>query len=135
MLNDLLKIHKKTVLLGGNGFSVECLLKPFPDSEGYLMRGLSSFIGVTYDENGKGFCGDSFEFTIDVEDVKKYTDLTPTRLWSLAVDMPQFNAQKVPVVIEEVAIDRTLGMYLFKCTASTSEGKGKRVDRNRSGGI
>lgn len=99
------------------------------------MRGLSSFIGVTFDESGKGFCGDSFEFTIDVEDVKQYTDLTPERGWSIEIDLPQFNAQKVPFGIEEVAIDRTLGMYLLKCTATTTEGKGKRVDRNRSGGI
>ena len=53
-LHDLLKIHKETVLLTGNGFAVDCKLKPTASSEGFDLKGLTNFIGVTFEDNHFG---------------------------------------------------------------------------------
>ena len=134
-LHELLKIHKETVLLSGNGFAVDCILKPTGSSEGFRLKGFSSFIGVTFDESGMGYFGDSFELTIDINALKSQTELIPTRLWSVVVKFPQMDGTPVDFKIENVATDRTLGMYLIKCTASTSNGQGKTVTRRTSGGL
>lgn len=135
MLNSLLKLHKKTVLIGGNGFSVDCVLKQNASHDGYSLKGVSTFVGVTFDEGGKGYFGDSFEVTIDADDVRAATNLIPVEGWFIKVKFPQFNNDEVEFRVENVAIDRTLGMYLLKCSASTTEGKGKRVSRDNQGGI
>lgn len=134
-LHELLKIHKETVLLDGNGFGVDCVLKPTPTSKGFKMKGFSSFIGVSFEDNHSGYFGDSFELTINVETLKKLTDLIPTRAWSVSVNFPQMNGKPVNFKIENVALDRTLGMYLIKCSASTSTGNPKSVQRQSSGGM
>lgn len=134
-LHEMLKIHKETVLLSGNGFAVDCILKPTTGHEGYKLKGFSSFIGLTFEDNHSGYFGDSFELTIDVNALKKYTDLIPTRAWSVSVNFPQMNGTPVNFLIENVALDRTLGMFLLKCSASTSKGEGKTVKRQSSGGI
>lgn len=135
MLNSLLKIHKKTVLVGGNGFSVDCVLKQNAAHTGWPIKGFSTFIGLMFDEKGVGYFGDSFELTLDIEDVKAVTDLVPVSGWFVEVTLVQFNNDKVLFYIEDVPIDRTLGMYLLKCSASTTKGQGRRVDRNGAGGI
>lgn len=135
MLNDLLKIHKQTVLIGGNGFAVDCVLKQNAAHYGWPLKGFSTFIGLTFEDSGRGYFGDSFELTIDAEDVRKVTNLIPARGWFVEVIFPQFNNTQVLFCIEDVAPDRTLGMYLLKCSASTSKGNGRRADRSSSGGI
>lgn len=134
-LHELLKIHKETVLLTGNGFAVDCILKPTASSEGFELKGFSSFIGLTFEDNHNGYFGDSFELTIDFEALKKQTDLIPTRAWSVIVKFPQMDGTPVSFKIENVALDRTLGMYLIKCSASTSTGNPKSVQRQSSGGM
>lgn len=134
-LNPLLSLHKKTVLLAGNGFSVECMLKQNKSHEGYSLRGYSNFTGLTFDESGTGFFGDVFELTLDINDVKEKTDLPPVQGWLVTVKFPQMNNDEVTFVIENVAIDRTLGMYLLRCSAATSAGQGKKVYRKSPGGI
>jgi len=135
-LHELLKIHKETVLLTGNGFAVDCVLKPTASSsEGFELKGLSNFIGVTFEENHFGSFGDSFELTIDINELRKHTDLIPTRSWIVIVKFPQMNETPVSFRIENVALDRTLGMCLIKCSASTSTGNPKSVQRQISGGM
>ena len=134
-LHDLLKIHKETVLLTGNGFAVDCKLKPTASSEGFELKGLTNFIGVTFEDNHFGCFSDSFELTIDVNALSKLTDLLPTRAWSVVVKLPQMDGTPVTFKIEDVALDRTLGMYLIKCSASTSTGNPKSVQRQSSGGM
>lgn len=134
-LHELFKIHKETVLLSGNGFSVDCILKPTSSHAGFELKGFSSFIGVSFDDSGMGYFGDSFELTIDFNALKEKTDLIPTRGWGVVVYFPQMNGSPVDFKIENVATDRTLGMYLIKCSASTSTGEGKTVTRRNSGGL
>lgn len=135
MLHNFLKIHKKTVLLAGNGFSVDCVLKQNAAHEGYPLKGFSTFVGLTFDESGNGFFGDSFEITIDFEDVREVTTLIPVQGWYIKVIFPQMNNAEVEFYIENVATDRTLGLFLLKCSASTTKGNGRKVNRNGSGGI
>ena len=135
MLNSLFKLHKKAALIHGNGFAVECILKQNAAHEGYPLKGFSTFIGLTFDESGAGYFGDSFEITLDVEDVREKTDLIPVAGWLVTVTFPQMNNAQVTFCVENVAIDRTLGMYLLKCSASTSAGQGKKVYRKTPGGI
>ena len=135
MLNQLLQIHKKTVLIGGNGFAVDCVLKQNASVEGFEIKAFSTFVGLTFNESGTGFFGDSFELTVDADDVRAKTNLTPTHGWFVDVTFPQMNNQTVTFAVENVAIDRTIGVYLLKCTATTGAGKGKRVNRNAAGGI
>ncbi|MBO4738026.1 MAG: hypothetical protein J5606_00530 [Bacteroidales bacterium] len=135
MLNAIYQKHKKDVLIAGNGFAVDCVLKPYATAEGYSLKGISHFTGVTFDEKGEGYFGDSFDITLDVNDVKKYTQQTPVRGWYIQVTFPQYNNDVVEFCIENVAIDRTLGMYLLRCSAKTDAGDGKRFNRNNAGGI
>lgn len=135
MLNSLLKLHKKTVLLTGNGFSVDCVLKPTSFHKGYELKGFSTFIGLTFEDNHVGAFGDSFELTIDVEALKEKTNEIPIRGWSVVVFFEQMNGEPVEFKIENVATDRTLGMYLIKCTATTATGNPKSVKRQSSGGM
>lgn len=135
MLNNLLKLHKKTVLLTGNGFSVDCILKPTASHKGYKLKGFSTFIGVTFEDNHVGAFGDSFELTLDVEALKEKTNEIPIRGWSVVVFFEQMAGVPVEFKIENVAIDRTLGMYLIKCTASTTTGNPKAAKRQISGGM
>ncbi len=134
-LHELFKLHKETVLLDGNGFRVDCILKPTGTSKEIKMEGFSSFIGVSFQESNAGFFGDSFELTINVETLKKYTDLIPTKGWSVSVKFPQMDSTPVNFKVENVAVDRTLGMYLLKCSASTSTLNPKQVQRQISGGM
>lgn len=134
-LHKTLKIHRKTVLVSGNGFSVNCWLKPDLSQKEFHVRGFSTFIGLTFDENGSGFFGDSFELTVNLDDVFENTKLLPARNWGVLVELPQLNYQKVLFAVEDAAIDRTIGIALLKCTATVKKGEGKRVDRTRSGGI
>lgn len=134
-LNPLLTLHKKTVLLAGNGFAVECKLKQNKSHEGYSLKGYSNFTGLTFDENGTGFFGDVFELTLDINDVREVTNLPPVPGWLVTVKLPQMNNDEVTFAIENVAIDRTLGMFLLRCSAATSAGQGKKVYRKAPGGI
>ncbi len=134
-LHELLKIHKETVLITGNGFAVDCILQPPSSNDGFELKGLTSFIGLTFEDNHNGFFGDSFELTIDYNALKEKTDLIPVRGWGIVVKFPQLNNEPVPFKIENVAFDRTLGMYLIKCSASTMTGNPKSVQRQSSGGM
>lgn len=134
-LNPLLTLHKKTVLLAGNGFAVECTLKQNKSHEGYPLKGYSNFTGLTFDENGTGFFGDVFELTLDINDVREKTNLPPVQGWLVTVKFPQMNNDEVTFAIENVATDRTLGMYLLRCSAATSAGQGRKVYRKSPGGI
>lgn len=134
-LHDMLKIHKKAFLIDGNGFSVDCLLKPYPSHEGYKLKGLPSFVGATFDDKGNGYFGDSFELLIDVNDLRKYTNQVPHKGWIAEITLPQYNNDTVSFCIEQAPIDRTLGMFMLKCSAATENEDGKRVDRNNAGGI
>lgn len=135
MINALLKKHKKTCLIAGNGRAYECTLKPTSTAAGFPLKGVSNFVGATFDENGNGYFGDSFDITLDSDDVREFTNLTPVAGWFITVTFPEYNNTKVTFKIENVAIDRTLGMYLLHCSASKDEGKGKRINRNGNGGI
>ena len=134
MLNSVLKIHKKTILQNG-GFSVNCTLKQNASHVGYSLKGFSTFIGATFDESGAGFFGDSFQLTIDLEDLREKTNLIPVQGWFVDVTFPQMNNQVVTFRVEHAPIDRTLGVILLECSASTSNGDSKRINRNNSGGI
>lgn len=135
MLNNLLKLHKETVLLSGNGFSVDCILKPTASHKGYELKGFSTFVGVVFEDNHVGAFGDSFELTIDIEALKKKTNEIPIRGWNVVVFFEQMNGEPVEFKIENVATDRTLGMYLFKCSALTSTGNPHAAKRQSSGGM
>lgn len=135
MLHSMLKNHKKTALLAGNGFSVDCILKEKGATTGFQLKGFSTFVGANFDEKGIGYFGDSFEITIDVEDVLEHTNITPAEGWLISVSHPEFKNSSSDFYIQNVAIDRTLGLYLLKCSASTGSGQGKRVNRNNPGGI
>lgn len=135
ILDELLEVHKETVLIDGNGFAVDCVLKPTSTHSGFNLQGFSTFIGLSFNENGVGFFGDSFELTINVKSLKKLTDLIPTRAWSVGVKFPQMNGELVNFKIEDVATDRTLGTYLIKCSASATSGSGMIVKRQPSGGM
>ena len=134
-LHNLFKIHKETVLLSGNGFAVDCILKPTASDNGFKLKGLTNFIGMTFEDNHSGSFSDSFELTIDVNALSKQTNLIPIRGWSVVVEFPQMDGTPVTFKIENVATDRTLGMYLIKCSASTSTGNPKSVQRQSSGGM
>lgn len=134
MLNSLLKIHKKSMLKNG-GFSVDCILKQNASHEGYPLKGFSTFIGATFDESGAGYFGDSFQLTIDLEDLREKTDLIPVEGWFVDVTFPKMNNAVVSFRVENAPIDRTLGIILLECSAATTQGKGKKVNRNNSGGI
>ena len=136
MLNDLLRHHKKTVFFskkGGN--SVAVILKPKINDEGYPLRGYTNFTGFNFVDGDNGYFGDSFELTINADDLFTKTDKKPAEGWFANVELPQMNNEKVDFYISNVAMDRTLGMYLLRCTASTTEGKGCKVNRNAAGGI
>ena len=135
MLHEIYQNHKTAVLLEGNGFAVDCLLKPYSSSEGYSLKGISHFTGVTFDENGNGYFGDAVDITLNIDSVKEYTELTPVHGWYIDVTFPQMQSCTVEFCVESVAIDRTLGMYLLKCSAATGVGTGKKFDRNGTGGI
>lgn len=135
ILNELLEVHKETVLIDGNGFAVDCILKPTSTHSGFKLQCFSTFIGLSFTENGVGFFGDSFELTINVKSLKKLTDLIPIRGWSVGVKFPQMNGELVNFKIEDVATDRTIGTYLIKCSASATSGNGMTVKRQPSGGM
>ena len=70
MLNDLLRHHKKTVFFskkGGN--SVAVILKPKINDEGYPLRGYTNFTGFNFVDGDNGYFGDSFELTINADDL------------------------------------------------------------------
>lgn len=129
-IHDMLKIHKRSSLFSKRGTAVDCVLKSYPSHEGYGVSGLTSFIGLTIEESGYGCYADSFELTLNADEVFEYTNQVPARGWIVTVRLPQMNDKIVPFYIEEVATDRTLGMYLLKCSTSTTPGNGKRIDRN-----
>lgn len=136
MLNDLLRHHKNTVFFsqkGGN--SVDVLLKPKINDDGYPLRGYTNFTGLDFTDGDKGFFGDSFELTINADDLFAKTDKKPVEGWFANVELPQMNNERVDFYVSKVAMDRTLGMYLLKCTAATTEGKGCKVNRDSAGGI
>ena len=131
-INDLFKIHKK-VMFSKHGTAVKTVLKPYPSHSGFEVEALTNFVGLTIDESGYGCFADSFDLTINFDDLREQTTLIPVRGWFLDVELPQLNNKVVSFYIEAVATDRTLGMYLIKCSSSTSEGKGKQNIRNNGG--
>ena len=131
-IHDLLKIHKKAIFSTG-GTAVECLLKPYATHEGFEVSAITNFVGLTIDESGFGCYADSFELTINFDDLIQKTNLIPTRAWVLDVKLPQMNNSLQTFYIESVAIDRTLGMYLIKCSNTTTAGKGKKIERSNGG--
>lgn len=140
MLNSLLKLHNETVLVDGNGFAVDCILKENASHEGYPIKGFSTFVGVTFDESGvrntnNGYFGDSFQITLNLATVRKFTDKMPVEGWFIIVTFPQMNNAQVEFCVERAPIDRTNGRILLECSASTAQGEGKRVNRNDPGGI
>lgn len=134
MLNDLFKIHKKSIITNG-GFSVDCVLKQNASHAGYPLRGFSLFTGATFDESGVGYFGDTFQLTLNLDDLREKTNLIPVEGWFVDVTFPQMNNAVVSFRVEHAPIDRTRGLILLECTASTTKGNGKRVNRNDSGGI
>lgn len=136
MLNELLQLHKETVFFAEKGgSSVGVILKPTPSHEGYPLQGYTNFIGLDFVDGDKGFFGDSFELTINAADLYKKTTLKPVEGWLLSIKLPMMNDEVVDFYVQNVATDRTLGMYLLKCTATTSKDKGCKSDRNNAGGI
>ncbi len=136
MLNDLLRLHKSTVFFaekGGN--SVDVILKTKINDAGYPLTGYTNFTGLSFADGDKGYFGDSFELTINADDLFKKTDKKPAEGWFVNVALPQMNNERVDFYVSNVAMDRTLGMYLLKCTAATTEGKGCKVNRDNAGGI
>lgn len=127
-IHDLIKIHKRSSLFSKRGVGVECVLKPYPSHEGYEVTGTTSFVGLTIDESGYGCFADSFELTLNADEVREKTNQIPARGWVIEVELPQMNNEIVPFCIEENAIDRTLGLYLLKCSTLTTRGNGKRTD-------
>ena len=133
-LFEMFKKDKKTSLIDGNGFSVDCTLKPPGDSVGFSIKGFTTFTGITVEQSGYGSFGDTFELTINIDSLREKTNLIPTKTWGVPVYFPAI--QKTGTFkIESAPIDRTLGMILLKCSASSSDGTGKTVDRNKTGGI
>ena len=136
MLNNLLSIHKKTVFFGKNaGNSVNVLLKTNPSDAGFDLTGYTNFVGLDFTDGDKGYFGDSFELTINVDDLAEKTDKKPVEGWIANVELPQMNNERVDFYVKNVAYDRTLGFYLLKCTAATNEGKGCKINRDNAGGI
>ncbi len=125
-IHNLLKIHKKTIF-STNKTAVDCWLKPFPSHAGFKVPAITNFVGLTIDESGYGCYADSFELTINFDDVQAETEQIPVKGWVLDVTLPQMNNAVIPFYIEEVATDRSLGMFLIKCSGQTTTGKGKRI--------
>jgi len=122
-LHDLLKLHKKTVFFNDK-IIVNCILKPPSSSDEYPVKGLTSFIGLTVTESGMGVFADSFEITFNIDEISEYTSKTPARGWGVSVELPQLNYKMYSFFIENAAVDRTLGMYLVKCSASSKNSGG-----------
>jgi len=131
-IHQLLQHHKKTVFFN-DGVSVDCVLKMPSASEGYPLKGLTSFIGLTVTESGTGVFADSFEITLNTDDVFNYTEELLTRGWGISVALPQFNNKVFDFIIEDVATDKTLGMYLIKCSSNKKNSTQQTFRRN--GGI
>lgn len=133
-LHNLLKVHKKTVFFGENGFSTKCILKPPGIKDGFEISGFVNFTGITIDESGFGNFGDTFELTINLDELKEKTEEIPVKNWMVDVYFPMIDKWK-DFKIENAPLDRTLGMALLRCTASTGQGQGKRIDRTKTGGL
>ena len=104
MLNNLLSIHKKTVLFGENsGNSVAVILKPQPSDDGFDLRGYTNFVGLDFTDGDKGYFGDSFELTINADDLFEKTDKKPVEGWIANVELPQMNNEKVDFYVKNVA--------------------------------
>lgn len=116
-LYDIFNIHKETVLFSEGGFNVKCILKPSANHKGYNLNGFSSFTGCTFSKDGEAFFGDTFELTINLQALQKYTEAIPTRGWLVAVQFPQLNYKWLDFTIENAPIDRTLGTVLLRCSA------------------
>jgi len=136
MINSLLKLHKSTAIFRqGGGSNVDVILKPNLSHPGYEVAGLANFTGFEFVDGGAGFFGDTFELTINADDLFKVTDLKPVEGWIANVKLAMMNDEQADYYITNVAIDRTLGMYLLKCSATAPEDKGCKVRRNNAGGI
>lgn len=131
-LHQLLQHHKKTVFFNDK-VCVDCVLKMPSASGGYPLKGFTSFIGLTITESGTGVFADSFELTLNTDDVFYYTEELPARGWGISVALPQFNNEIFNFTIEDVATDRTLGMYLIKCSSNKKNSSQQLIRRN--GGI
>ena len=132
-IHHLLQHHKKTVFFN-DGVSVDCVLRMPSASDGYPLKGFTSFIGLTITESGTGVFADSFELTLNADDVFNYTEEIPARGWGISVALPQFNNEIFNFTIEDVAADRTLGMYLLKCSSNKKSSNQQQIFR-RNGGI
>lgn len=136
MLNNLLSIHKKTVFFGEkSGNSVAVILKPQPSDDGFDLRGYTNFTGLNFLDGDKGYFGDSFELTINADDLFEKTNKKPVEGWIANVELPQMNNERVDFYVKDTAFDRTSGYYLLKCTAATTIMHGCKVNRDNAGGI
>ena len=130
-----MKNHRNAVLFSESGGAVACKLKQNSAESGWDILGRPNFIGVTFEEGGLGYFGNSFEVSITFEEVLKYTDLPPAQGWYIEVPIPNLNNKKELFYVEEVASDKTLGVHLLRCSLSTTKGQGKRIDNYYDGGI
>ena len=130
-IHELLKHHKKTVFFTEQ-IAIKCLLKPPSSDIEYKVNGLTSFIGLTITESGAGVFADSFEITLNIDEVSEYTEIIPARNWGIVVFLPQLGNKPFSFIIENVATDRTLGLYLIKCSSCTPKNK---TNNKINGGI
>lgn len=133
-LHDIFKVHKKTVLFHEGGFQVDCTLKPNKESDTYNLSGFTNFTGATFTKDGEIIFGDTFELTINLDELSEYTERVPSQGWSVLVHFPQIN-KNVEFLIENAPIDRTLGTCLLRCSAVADKSSSKQVKRVDYGGL
>ncbi|HIS88928.1 TPA: hypothetical protein IAA87_05865 [Candidatus Avigastranaerophilus faecigallinarum] len=117
-IHQLLNHHKNTVFFEKGNASVDCKLRPPSYENEYPMKGFTSFIGLTITESGMGVFADSFELTVNIDDVLKYTSKLPAKGWGISVKLPQLQYKEYSFYVESAAIDRTIGICLLKCSRS-----------------
>lgn len=133
---SMLDSHKRAFLIHGNIFSVSCeLISDESDSisQGCLMggtddlRGLPDEVGLTISaDTGLGTVNDSFEFCLDINDVKIGK---PLKGWKLFFPDRQGNINKY--LVEENIVDRTAGLYRLQLCLLTEKGKVNRLGNTR----
>lgn len=134
-LHETLSLHKETVLFGEGGFNVKCKLKPYQKHEGYSLTGFTTFTGCTFTKDGEAIFGDTFEITLDLNAIRKYTTERPVQGWYIVVQFPQLNNKEIEFRIENAPPDRLIGTILLKCSAVANTGNGTRINRGNTGGI
>lgn len=126
MLNELLKYHKQTVFINGNGFAYDIDIRAKKTDEPLRIRGIFSHVGMVFSKSGDCFLGETCEITVNKDDINIGK---PQEGWF--IDVYQ-EAEPLTYRIESVFTDTTCGIYLLKCSVKNNSGY---VSTRKNGGI